>query len=203
MSTKRLYLFKQTYFQLQVCLRGEITQLTFYVLLTSQDQAGPLLQVLPHFLTPKSLFWCNLPLTTLSEYPLDSRFLLCILLYPRPSKCCFFFDFPLFWFFFLFDCYHHFFLITLFHLLLAHVFSLVFIDFILFKFSLCSSTSSMLFLWFSYGVFYFFLNSFWFFCSFLLTNAFSLDFLLSGFYFCLLEISGCIYALWLLFSSTI
>ena len=37
-------------------LSGGISQLTFHVLLTSQDQAGPLLQVLSHFMTSKSLF---------------------------------------------------------------------------------------------------------------------------------------------------
>ena len=48
---------------------SEITQLTFYVSLTSQDHIGPLLQVLPHCLASKSLFWCNLP--TFFEYLLD------------------------------------------------------------------------------------------------------------------------------------
>ena len=119
----------------------------FYVLLTSQEQAGPFLQVLPHFLTFKSLFWCNLPLTILSEYPLDSRLLLYILLYCLPSNCCFFFLFSiilLFFFSFLIITIT-FSLITLFHLLLAHVFCLVFIDFTLFKVYFCSSTLSMLF----------------------------------------------------------
>ena len=85
--------------QLKFWLLGrEITQLTFYVLSMSQDQAS------------KSLFWCNLPLTILSEYPLDSRLLLCILLYPLPSNCCSFFDFPLFCFFFFFNYNYHFWL---------------------------------------------------------------------------------------------
>ena len=66
--------------------------------------------ILSHFLTSKSLFWCNLPLTILSEYPLNSRLLLRILLYPLPSNFCFFFDCPLFcYLFFFFNYYHHFF----------------------------------------------------------------------------------------------
>ena len=168
------------------------------------DVTGPsrsLLQVLPHFLTSKSLFWCNLPLTILSEYLLDSRLLLCILLYPLPSNCCFFFDFPLFCCCFSFLIITiTFSLITLLHLHLAHAFSLVFIDF----------TLSILFLLFHlFHAFslisilkIFFLNFFlWFSCSFQLNNAFSLDFLLSVAYTFFFEISGCIYALWLVFSS--
>ena len=101
----------------------------------SQDQVGPLLQVLPHFLTSKSLFWCNLPLTILYEHPLDSRLLLCIILNLLPSNCCFFFNFPLFGYFFSFLIITiTFSLINLFHLLLAHAFSLVFIDFTLLNF---------------------------------------------------------------------
>ena len=57
-------------------------------------------------------------------------------------------------------------LIALFHLLLAHPFSLVFIDFALFKFYFCSSNSSMLFLWFSLV-----------FCFLFLFEHFFLDFL--------------------------
>ena len=57
-------------------------------------------------------------------------------------------------------------LIALFHLLLVHPFSLVFIDFALFKFYFCSSTSSMLFLWFSLV-----------FCFLFLFEHFFLDFL--------------------------
>ena len=129
-------------------------QFTFYVSLTSQDKGHSLLL---HFLASKSLFWCNLPLIILSEYPLDSRILLCILLYPLPSNCCFFFDLSLFCYFFLFlltsTCFS---LIALFHFFLAHTFSLVFIDFKLFKFSFGSSTSSTLFLWFSLVFFFVF-----------------------------------------------
>ena len=124
----------------------------------SQGQAVHILQVLPHFLTSKSLFWCNFPLAILSEYPLDSTFLLYILLYPLPFICCFPFDFPLLcFFFFFFNYYHHFFfnylmppppcswfffgfywfftfqiLFLLFHLIYA--FSLIFICFLFFIF---------------------------------------------------------------------
>ena len=141
-------------------------------MLTSQYQAGPLLQVLPHFLTSKSLLWCSFHWL----YCLNT---LWILLYPLPSICCFFFDFPLFSYFFSFLIITiTFSLIALFHLLFVHAFSLVFIDVTLSKFFLCSSTSCMLFLWFSFVfclfpfvhfffdflvVFYPLINAFWFF----------------------------------------
>ena len=86
-------------------------------------------------------------LTILSEYPLDSRLLLWILLYPLHLIIAFsliFHYFAIFLSFFIITITLS--LITLFHLLLSHVFSLVFIDFTLFKFSFCSSTSSTLFL---------------------------------------------------------
>ena len=51
------------------------TQVTFYVPLTSQDQAGTLLQVLSHLLSSKLLFWYNLPLSLLYEYFLNCRVL--------------------------------------------------------------------------------------------------------------------------------
>ena len=82
-------------------------------------------------------------------------------------------------------------LVTSFHLLLAH--SLVFIDFKLFKFSFCSSTSSTLFLWFSFvfceHIFFDFLVVFYSLTLFLWISC--CQWLLLFF----LEISGCIYAL--------
>ena len=80
-------------------------------------------------------------------------------------------------------------LINLFYLLLAHVFLLVFIDFTLLKFFLCCSTSSMIFLWFSFAFRFFckfLLEQFkflWFSCSFLPTNAFFGFIVVRGFYF--------------------
>ena len=161
-----------------------ITQLTFYALVTSQDQAGPLLQVLPHFLTSKSLFWSNLPLTILSEYPLDSRLFLCILLFLLPSNCCFFFDFLLFCYFFLFQSLPSLFFNYLIPPSTCPCFFFgfhwcyTFWIFLLF-FSLIHALSSILlfFVCFFVFVFVFFLISFWtyflwFSCSFLLTNAF-------------------------------
>ena len=121
----------------------------------------------------------------LSEYSLDFRLSLCILLQPLLSNCFFFFDFPLFGFFSLL-------ITTTFSLiystlLLARAFSLVFIDFTLFKFSFYSSTSSTFFLWFSFVFCCFFFkflfehfNILYIFyfdhlsCSFPLTDAFSL-----------------------------
>ena len=94
-----------------------------------------------------------------------------------------FFHFPLFCFFLLITTTL---LIDLFHLFLAHACYLVFIDFKLFKFSFCSSTSSTFFLWLS------------FFCLkilvfFWLTVSFSSGFLSpEGFNF-FLEIFGCLY----------
>ena len=84
------------------------TQVTFYVPLTSQDQAGTLLQVLSHLLSSKLLFWYNLPLSLLYEYFLNCRVLHWIPLFLLPSNCCFFFDFPVI--FLIFTSYHHFFL---------------------------------------------------------------------------------------------
>ena len=107
-----------------VYARG-VTELTFHVSLKPQDQGGPLLQVLSHFLASKSLFWSILPTTILFEY-----LSLYSLLYPPPSNC-WFFHFPLSCFFY----YHHF----LYNYLispppcLAHAFSLVFINFTLFR----------------------------------------------------------------------
>ena len=60
----------------------------------------------------------------------------------------------------------------LFHLLFAHAFSLVFIDFTLFKFWFCSSTSSTVFLWFLFVVFFPLWTFFSFICSFLLLMLF-------------------------------
>ena len=95
-------------------------------------------------------FWCNLPLTILSEYPLDSRVLLCILLYPFYHLIVAFSLIFHYFAFFSLIITITFSLIALFHLLLTHAFSLVFSDFTLFKFYFCSSTSSILFLWFSF-----------------------------------------------------
>lgn len=88
------------------------------------------------------------------------------------------FYFPLFFFF---TYYHHFFsLITLFHLHLAHVFSLVFIHFTLFKFSLLFyliHTFSLIFICLFFFLIFFWTFFLWFSWSFPLTNAFSLLFL--------------------------
>ena len=87
---------------------GEITRLTFCVSLTLQDQAGPLLQVLLHFLTSKSLFWCSLHwlyfLNILWILDFNSAFF-CILYH---LIVAFFLIFHYFTIFFLFY-YHHFF----------------------------------------------------------------------------------------------
>ena len=110
---------------------------------------------MPHFLASKSLFWCNLLLTTLSEYPLDFRFLLYILLYPVPSNCCFVFDFLLFsGFFYFFLVTTTLSLITSFHPL-VHAFSLVLV--LNFLFALSRH-------WCFFFNFDFFKISFWTFC---------------------------------------
>ena len=129
-------------------------------------------------------------------------FLLSILLYPLPSNGCFFFDFPLFCYFFSFLIITiTFSLITLFHLLLTHAFSLVFIGFTLFKFSFCSSTLSTLFLWSSFVCCFSFLFEYFFFDFLVFFYSLTLFPWISCYWWLLLfflDISGCIYALWFL-----
>ena len=153
---------------------GETTQLKFYVLLKSQEQAGPFLQVLPDFLTSKSLFWCNPPLTTLSEYSLDFRLLLCILLYP------FSLIFHYFAIFFFFNHNHHFFFNYLIPPAPCSCFFFGFHWFYAFLFALPPHPRFLLdlHLFFIFLLLSFWTFFLWFSCSFLLSNACSLDFLL-------------------------
>ena len=92
-------------------------------------------------------------------------------------------------------------LITLFHLLLAHAFCLVFIDFTLFKFYFCSSTLSILFPWFSFVFLGFFKHFFFDFLVIFYSLTLFKFFVVGGFYLFSWKFLATL-MLWLLFSST-